>query len=257
MLDQNMRLSVIVPAYNEGNWILNNLQEISRTIESFAPNYEIIAVNDGSVDNTWEQMQLAAIEDEHIRVNNLHSNAGKGRALCMGTAMATGHLIAFCDADLDLHPRQLERFMKTMDTEQCDAVIGSKMHPDSCVEYPWYRYIVSWGYYWLLMILFRLNVKDTQTGLKLFRADVIKPVMEQILVKRFAFDIEVLAILNSRRYRIISVPITIVFQRKGMNSRIKFTDIVYTAQDTLAIFYRLKILNYYDKKMKDSIMHKV
>ena len=91
--------------------------------------------------------------------------------------------------------------------------LAASMHPESKVDYPAIRRVYSWGYYILLLILFRLNVRDTQTGLKLFKAEVIKPVMRQILVKRFAFDIEVLAIINARGYKITSAPIEVVFHR--------------------------------------------
>ena len=242
----NTKLSVVMPAYNEGNWIRFNLAEASNTLATFAPDYEIIVVDDGSVDDTLQQARLAAEEDKHIVIVASPANQGKGCALCLGTEAATGGMIAFCDADLDIHPRQLESFVRIMQSETCSAVIGSKMHPDSQVEYPWHRFIFSWGYYLMLLGLFRLNVRDTQTGLKLFQANVIKPVMRQILVKRFAFDIEVLAILNSRGYRIVSAPVTIHFRRGTLNSRIKIRDIMNTLRDTLAIFYRLKILHYYD-----------
>ena len=133
-----------------------------------------------------------------------------------------------------------------MQRENADVVIGSKMHPESKVDYPAIRRVYSWGYYILLLLLFRLNVRDTQTGLKLFKAEVIKPVMRQILVKRFAFDIEVLAIINARGYKIISAPIEVVFHRVSFG-RIGFRDIRNMFIDTLAIFYRLHILHYYDK----------
>lgn len=245
MIQPNMKLSVILPAYNEGAWIFKNLHEVSQTISSFSQDYEVIVVNDGSTDNTLSQVQLAIAEDPHIVVISSLTNEGKGRALCLGTSIATGSYIAFCDADLDIHPRQLENFQHIMDSEQCDVVIGSKMHHDSHVEYPLHRHIISWGYYFFLLLLFRLNVKDTQTGLKLFRADVIKPVMNQILVKRFAFDIEVLAIINSLGYKIVSAPVTIIFKRGSLNSRIKLRDVINTMQDTLGVFYRLKCTNFY------------
>lgn len=154
--------------------------------------------------------------------------------------------IAFCDADLDLAPEQLADFIDRMQRENADVVIGSKMHPESKVDYPAIRRVYSWGYYILLLILFRLNVRDTQTGLKLFKAEVLKPVMRQILVKRFAFDIEVLAIINARGYKITSAPIEVVFHRASFG-RIGYQDIRNMFVDTLAIFYRLHILHYYDK----------
>ena len=133
-----------------------------------------------------------------------------------------------------------------MQRENADVVFGSKMHPESKVDYPAIRRVYSWGYYILLLILFRLNVRDTQTGLKLFKAEVLKPVMRQILVKRFAFDIEVLAIINARGYKITSAPIEVVCHRAAFG-RIGYQDIRNMFVDTLAIFYRLHILHYYDK----------
>lgn len=241
------KLSVVMPAYNEGGSIFNNALEASKAIAAFLPKYEIIVVNDGSEDNTLEEARHASFEDLHITVINTQPNCGKGYALCSGTRVATGDYIAFCDADLDLHPSQLENFIKIMMDTSCDAVIGSKLHPESKVEYPWHRRIFSYGYYVFLLLLFRLNVKDTQTGLKLFRADAIKPVMRRILVKRFAYDIEVLAILHRRGCKIKSAPVEINFQRGLYGSRIRFKDIINVFRDTMAVFYRLYILKYYDK----------
>lgn len=241
------KLSVVMPAFNEGAAIYDNIMEVSRSLETFAQEYEIIVVNDGSLDDTSAQTERAAKQDAHVQLIDIGKNAGKGHALCAGTEAATGDLIAFCDADLDINPIQLKTFIDIMQKTQSDVVIGSKMHPESNVDYPWHRRIISWGYYIFLLILFRLNVKDTQTGLKLFNADAIKPVMRQILVKRFAYDIEVLAILNSRGYKIASAPIEVVFQRGIYGSRIKLKDVFLTTWDTLAIFYRLNILRYYEK----------
>jgi glycosyltransferase involved in cell wall biosynthesis len=247
MVDRTGKLSVIMPAYNEETSIYNNAIETSKTISGIVSKYEIIVVNDGSSDKTLEEARRASFDDLHIQVINSQPNFGKGHALKTGAREATGDYIAFCDADLDLHPRQLESFFDIMLETDCDAVIGSKLHKDSKVDYPWHRKIISWGYYIFLLILFRLNVKDTQTGLKLFRADAIKPVMQKILVKRFAYDIEMLAILHRRGKKIKSAPIEVIFQRGDLGSRIKSKDIFNVTKDTLAIFYRMFILKYYDK----------
>ena len=109
MTGENPRLSIILPAYNEGCWIYKNLMDVSHTLASFLPSYEVIVVDDGSGDDTLAQTQMAAAQDEHIVVISNPQNNGKGRALCIGTEAAKGELIAFCDADLDVHPSQLER----------------------------------------------------------------------------------------------------------------------------------------------------
>lgn len=240
------KLSLIMPAYNEEKIIRENALEAAAQVENLAEDYEVLVVDDGSADQTSQQAQLAAQENPHIRVLRYEQNAGKGNALRVGTAAAQGSYIAFCDADLDLAPAQLKEFIEIMQREQADVVIGSKMHKDSKVEYPFIRRIYSWGYYIFLLVLFQLNTKDTQTGLKLFRAEVIKPVMQQILVKRFAFDIEVLSIINSRGYKIVSAPIEVIFHRPAFG-RIGVSEVRNMFVDTLAVFYRLRILHYYDK----------
>ena len=249
------KLSVLMPAYNEETIIYANALEAARQISPLADDYELLVIDDGSSDRTKAEIERAAAENPKIRCISYQPNQGKGGALREGTAHATGDYIAFCDADLDLAPEQLADFIDRMQRENADVVIGSKMHPESKVDYPAIRRVYSWGYYILLLILFRLNVRDTQTGLKLFKAEVIKPVMRQILVKRFAFDIEVLAnklgvhshaITNARGYKITSAPIEVVFHRASFG-RIGYQDIRNMFVDTLAIFYRLHILHYYDK----------
>lgn len=248
------KLSILLPAYNEETRIFENCLTVSAIISKITLEYEIIVINDGSADNTYREIERACNTDSHIIAVDSQPNQGKGHALCMGTKAATGEYIAFCDADLELNPALLEDFIIRLQKEKADVVIGSKMHPQSKVNYPLVRRIYSWGYYLFLWILFHLSVKDTQTGLKLFRADALKPVMEVILVKRFAFDIEVLALLNSRGFKIISAPVELVFQRDAFG-RIGIKDIMNMFIDTLAIFYRLKILKYYDKPRKSTGEH--
>jgi len=240
-------LSIVMPVYNEAEAIVENLAATSRIAATLAQTYEIIAVNDGSADDTWAEISKAAELDPHIIPHNSPMNEGKGAALKLGTGSATGDLIAFCDSDLELCPSQLSGFIHLMEEKNADVVIGSKMHKDSRVNYPFLRKVYSWGYYLFLLLLFRLNTKDTQTGLKLFKAEVVKPAMRQILVKRFAFDIEVLSIINRRGYRIVSAPIDVVFRRVSFG-RIKWADIRNMVVDTLAVFYRLYILRYYDRQ---------
>lgn len=247
MIEQGKKLSVVMPGYNEGSSIYKNLLETIRVLHGMANDFEIIFVNDGSKDDTLQNAQRAADECGNIKIINCQTNCGKGNALKTGVEEASGDYIAFLDADLDLHPSQLKRFIEIMEEKNADAVIASKWHPESKVNYPKRRVFLSIGYYLLLMVLFRLNLRDTQTGLKLFKAPVIKPVMRKILVKRFAYDIEVLTIINHMNYRIADAPITLNFSREDNWGRIQFKDIYHMVNDTLAVFYRLYILKYYDR----------
>jgi hypothetical protein len=95
------------------------------------------------------------------------------------------------------------------------------------------------------LILFHLNVRDTQVGIKLFKREVLNKVMPKILVKKFAYDIEILSLAKKYKYKIVEAPIVLNYK---FGSTIKLKSIITMLIDTLAVFYRLKILKYYDKQ---------
>ena len=247
------KISVIMPAYNEARHIVRNLLEVVDTLSGFEYDFEVIVVDDGSPDKTYlEAAKLLSTHPELVRVVHYDENRGKGNALICGTTFARGDYVVFLDADMDLHPSQLPLLFGIMDAQNADVVIGSKRHPNSVVNYPRHRRIASWGYYSLVKLLFGLPVQDTQTGIKLFKHSVLSRVFPRVLVKRFAFDIEVLANAHRLGYKIVDAPVTLEFQR-GTFGRIKPRDIYRIMVDTAAIYYRMHILRYYDRPLKMSV----
>lgn len=247
MVDTEEMLSVIMPAYNEGNHIYNNLKEVSQIVSGFMRNYEIVVVNDGSTDSTKSEIQRYMTEDMHVHLVSYKKNKGKGNAIKCGVLKSNGKYIAFLDSDLDLPAEQIEKYMEPLVNGRADVVIGSKMHKDSQLEYPKIRKIISFGYYCMLRLLFHMNVKDTQTGLKVFDAKALKSIIRLVKTQGFAYDIEILVALNSRKYRIMEMPVRLVFRRGQGMGRIKMKDIVKVFRDTLAIFYRVRFVKYYLK----------
>lgn len=246
-MSSSLEMSLIMPCYNEGREIYKNVMKTIGMISQFVSSYEIICVNDGSEDNTLEELRRAESADNHVKVATYEHNKGKGNALVYGTSLSSGEYVAFIDSDLELSPKHLSNFLEIMKAANADIVIGSKMHRDSQINYPLHRRVMSLTYYIFLKVLFRLNVKDTQTGLKLFKGPVVKEIMPLLLVKKFAYDIELLAVANNRGYKIVDAPITLEFSRGNHMGRIRLKDIFYMLRDTLAIFYRLKIIKYYQK----------
>jgi glycosyltransferase involved in cell wall biosynthesis len=155
-----------------------------------------------------------------------------------------GDYVVFLDSDIDLHPAQLETFFDIMKLDNADVVIGSKRHPNSILNYPLQRKVMSNVYYFLIKIMFGLPVRDTQTGLKLFKYEVLKRIFPRIVVKAFAFDLEILANAYRLGYKIAEAPVHIDSRREF--GRIGIREILETWIDTLAIFYRMHILRYYD-----------
>ena len=238
------KISIIIPAYNEEAHIEKNLKEVISTFEDFGCQYEIILFDDGSTDNTYERVKEYSNKFPQIIVKKNTFNIGKGRALKRALRYCSGDYIVWLDADMDLHPLQIQTLFDIMRLDNADCVIGSKLHPNSIVSYPLQRKIVSWFYYFLVRMLFDLPCHDTQTGLKLFKANVLKDVFSRLLVKKFAFDLEVLVNISHLGFKITEAPIILDSQRSY--GRIGIKAIFATLWDTLAIFYRMNILKYYD-----------
>ena len=241
------RLSVVIPAYNENEIILETLKECIYSLNGAKP--ELIVVDDGSLDGTLEKVQKFAKENKNVKVVSYGGNQGKGFAVKNGFQHATGDLVAFIDADMNLHPRQIRTLMDYMEKYNVDVVVGSKRHPGSKVNYPTERKVLSDIYYIFVKTLFGIPVKDTQVGLKLFRREVLEDVLPKVLVKRYAFDIEILANDHRLGYKIMESPIEL---NMGFSSHVNGKAIWNMLVDTSAVFYRMKILKYYDEKKPEN-----
>ena len=210
-----VELAVVMPAYNEGNRIYENLLTAANVIGQFCPSFRIIAVNDGSTDNTEAQMRRAAAENSRIGIISYEKNRGKGYAIRRGMSASKAQYTAFLDADLDLPPEQLEDYLSVAEQEKKDIVLGSKLHPGSNLEYPFYRKVMTMGYYLYLKLLFHLPIRDTQTGIKLFRTDAILPVVQAMRSDRFCFDIEMLALAKKRGLSMEERPVVVRYHGDG------------------------------------------
>jgi glycosyltransferase involved in cell wall biosynthesis len=242
------KVSIIVPAFNEESHIEETLFQISSSMHEICGDLEIIVVDDGSADRTAAAAAAAASSIPQVRVVRYDYNVGKGQALLAGISFATGSIIGFLDADLELHPDQLRPLLEKIATTNCQGVIGSKQHPLAIViGYPPIRKLYSFVYYLFIKTLFGLSVRDTQTGLKVFRAELLHDVAPRLAAKKFAFDLELLAVAHRLGYRRLEdAPVHVVFRRE--RGRINFVDVAHVLRDTLAIFYRMHVLRYYDDK---------
>jgi len=159
-----------------------------------------------------------------------------------------GDLIAFIDAGMDINPNGLSMVLEHMEWYGADVIVGSKRHPASKVpSYPWIRKVYSFGYHFLVWLLFGVKLRDTQAGLKIFKRMVLEKVLPRLLVKTHAFDIEVLAVTRHLGFeRIFEAPIEVDTKSFRFTSTVSWRTVRRMLQDTLAVFYRLRILRYYD-----------
>lgn len=237
-------LSVIVPAYN-CKTIESDLSTIKLYLDLLNRPYEILCVVDGlksPSDKTYEYAQK--MTGKNIKIYFYPINRGKGYAVRYGMARTKGGTIAFIDAGSDLHAKGIGLALEHMKWYDADIIIGSKRHHASKVIYPWQRKVLSFFVQKATRFFFGLNVTDTQTGLKIFKRKVLVKVLPRMIVKRWAFDLEILTIANRLGFtRIFESPVEI---EHNFSSNVGVSSVQNFAMDYLAIIYRTYILRYYD-----------
>jgi glycosyltransferase involved in cell wall biosynthesis len=245
----NKLISVIVPAY-KCKTIKYDLQTIEEHLKEISKPYEIICVIDGRVnyrDHTKELAKKAV--NKNIRVYSYRYNKGKGYAIRYGMARAKGNIIAFIDAGNDLSVSGIGLAIEHLKWYNADIIIGSKRHKASRVTYPISRKLLSFLVQTATRFIFGINVSDTQTGLKVFKREVLEKVLPRLLVKRWAFDLEVLAVASRLGYKkIYESPVEITY---NFASTITKQSVINFVIDYLAIIYRIYFLHYYDDKHQD------
>ncbi len=202
------RLSVVLPAYHQADAIAESVRRVREALATeLAPSdVEVIVVDDGSGDDTAGQAEAAGAD----RVVVHPENRGKGAAVRSGAAVARGRTVAFTDADLAYHPTELLLLLHKVEAGW-DVAVGSRRHVDAVVVVPASR-LRSFGG-WLVSRLsgtvLEGRYRDTQCGLKGFRADAVPLVLGQGLIDGFAFDIELLHLAERHDLSLVEVPVQV------------------------------------------------
>lgn len=239
-------LSILMPAYNETQGLKRTVQETVATLEQCGLEYEVLIVNDGSTDSTYEEALSLAAQNPKVKALGYNENKGRGYALKHGFQFAQGDLVLLLDADSDFPPSQIPRLLQYMRENNADVVSGSKRHPQSELNYPLDRRFLSWGYQILTKALFWMPLEDTLTGLKLFKHEVLRQVFPKAMADGFALNLELLLCAYKLGYSIVEAPIEIKYQSA---SHVNLRSAWRIFLDTMAIFYRMRILHYYDSEV--------
>ncbi len=241
------KLSVIVPAYNKDSEVFQVVTNLISELKHQNLDWELIVIDDCSRDKTLKEAIKSKKfngNTKNIKIYSYNLNQGKGFALYYGFKKSEGDVIVFVDSDLDIPAQNVSNLIKSYIKTNSNIIIGSKRHPFSQVNYPLLRKFMSKNYQLLVKILFNLNVADTQVGLKLFSREVLEESFPRIVVKNFAFDLELLMVAKNLGYKkILEIPVILNY---NFSSTIEIKSVIKILQDTLAIFYRKNFLKYYD-----------
>ena len=201
-----LRLSVVIPAYEEAARIAGTVRRLRDALAGIDGGVEIVVVDDGSRDGTGDVARAAGADVVVVQP----ANRGKGAAVRAGVLAARGRTVAFTDADLAYSPDQLEGLLREVEAGW-DIVVGSRHHEGSSTIVPASRLrrlgsdVVNWSTSMVLLGAYR----DTQAGLKAFRADVATAVFERTRVDGFAFDVEVFVIAERNGFSVRELPVRV------------------------------------------------
>lgn len=237
----------VIPAYNEEDSIETALRSIDDAMQEKL-RYEIVVVNDGSRDKTLPKVITYASRNRHVKVIDCPKNMGKGHAVTAGFAQAAGEVVIFADGDTDIDLSTVSRYVACL--QHGDIVIASKWHPQSVVEMPLVRRILSHGFNLLVRVFTGVKLRDTQSGLKAIRRTAFKDVFPRLAVKRYAFDVELLAVANLYGLKVVEMPV-----RLRMSAAFEPKDILRMFVDLLGIAYRLRVIRWYQRSISTQNGH--
>jgi dolichyl-phosphate beta-glucosyltransferase len=206
-IDPPPLLSLIVPAYNEGQRLGSSLRAMAQYFRDNEITYELLVVDDGSTDDTPAVIAAAAAEDSALRGIGYAPNRGKGCAVRAGMLAARGEYLMFTDADLSIPIAITADFLDAL-RHGYDIAIASRWHPgsSSAVPPPLLRRLMGSVFRWCVRRLVISDVRDTQCGCKAYRADVARRLFAQSQIERFSFDAEVIFLATRAGYQIKEIP---------------------------------------------------
>lgn len=230
-----MRTSLIIPAYNSGNFIEGTITAAVRYLESLSEPAEVIVVDDGSVDGTSAALQRLVGRHPALRLVRNSTNRGKGYAVRAGVLISKGERVVFTDADLAYPLGEIDKILAALEAG-ADVAVATRVAPQSryimspaFFNYIYTRHLGSRLFNQLVGCLLGLRVRDCQAGLKGFRRAAADLIFQRLTVEGFAFDVEVLYIARLRNlvirevpveYRYFSEPSTVDFLRDSMHALI-------------------------------------
>jgi glycosyltransferase involved in cell wall biosynthesis len=241
-MEEMIDVSVILCAYNEADVIEDAIENVDSVMMKSGWNYEIVVVDDGSVDDTKKRALDCRDKKNNARLKivGYKKNAGKGAALKTGFAHAGGKFVVAIDSDLDVDPYLIPNYVEALKTN--DIAVASKWNPKSRTVMASKRKVLSFGFNALSRLLTGIKLRDTQTGLKAFRRTVFERMAPKFLVERYAFDLEMMSACNHAGFKIVELPVNI-----HVESMIGFREIFRMSADMFKVAYRLRVKKYYQR----------
>lgn len=244
-----MKLSVIIPMYNEKTVAEACARDLTQTLEAYAAvqniEYEIIFSDDGSSDGCGALVEKYAAEHPlnhgEIRLVTAEKNAGKGHAVRLGMLSSVGDYVCFTDSDLAYGSEIIGKMFTDIRQNGGDLLIGSRaIHPEGYAGYTFMRKLASKTFIRLLAVTAGFKCSDSQSGMKMFHGDTARKIFANASVNGWAFDFEVLLIAQKMGKTIREYPVKVINHRE---SKVRLlSDSLRMMKDVRRIKNRVKTL---------------
>ncbi len=223
-----------MPAYQLESAIAANIDRVAAVVAEW-PDVEMIVIDDGSTDATRSEADRAAGSYEFVKVVGYPVNRGKGGALQEGFTHTKKDVVVFLDSDLDLPPEQLPEFLSEFERLGVDVLAGAKRTAMTPGRYPALRRFLSLSFVAINRLLFRMPIRETQTGLKAFRRTALENTLPALRTLGYAFDLELLVRIRKQGGTMAETPVTLA---KGSSSGLSLKTLWEMGRDTIKIWFR-------------------
>ncbi|MFJ8219893.1 glycosyltransferase [Bacillus cereus] len=208
-------ISIIIPTYNDGKVIADTVAEVLTLMSNINIPFEILVVFDGSNDKSYQFINKLRKDNQEIRNISYQENSGKGAAVTVGFSNAKGDYIAFIDSDNSLSLQSFKDMLEMIieGDKQYDCIVASRYSEYKNIKQPFVRKISGKTFNKIVNLMFKLDIKDTQCGGKIFSKQAVDYILKNTTIKGFSFDVEYLNIIKKQGLKIKEFPVA--WEHKG------------------------------------------
>lgn len=237
-----MKLSVLIPMYNEKNIVESTAKTLTEYLEpKFGDEYEIVFSDDGSTDGCGEVVR--SLDLPNVRVVSYPDNRGKGSAVREGIKKCVGDVIVCTDCDLAYGTDAIINIYNRIISGGEHVIIGSRnIASDGYEGYTFLRKMMSKTYIKLVSLIAGFRYSDSQCGLKCYCIESARSIFEYCTVNGFAFDLEVLLLSEKFGMKIAEIPVKIINHRESTSKVHPFRDSVKMIKDVKRMKKRIRKL---------------
>jgi len=231
-----MDLTIIIPALNEGEHIALTLDEINRVLTREQISYEIIVVDDGSIDGTG---LVAKEHGAHLVLKNIYTH-GRGDAIKLGASKASGSIILTMNADGAYNPSDILKLIKPISEGKADLVNGSRFvsrRERDATEHL-FTFLMRYYFRMIFWLYFGIVMQDVWSGFRAYRANLLKKLLKYPLSSDYSFDLEIPYLAKKYDYKVTEIPIRVRLRESFGHSRLRILTFYKMLFSTLRIFYK-------------------